>query len=266
MISGVAAGQPAIGSGTSERASAQPYTAEFKINSEQTLANGTKITRETTEMDAVDSQGRRLTMTTTAATETRPEHSSYHVYDPVARTNSNWSVPGERATVTPMPPLPKPGQAGQTCWSASAGSGAGATTLQAVAPRPEAPSGPYGVASGSAAPAPRPEAARIEAPQEVREDLGMQTFNGVQAKGTRITRTTPVGAIGNDQPLVRTTETWRAISLGIIVHEVTDNPQTGKRTKEMTKFSNREPYAGSFQPPEGYEIVTQEMHEIACGH
>jgi hypothetical protein len=75
-----------------------------------------------------------------------------------------------------------------------------------------------------------------------------------------------VGAIGNDQPLVRTTETWRAISLGIIVHEVTDNPQTGKRTKEMTKFSNREPYAGSFQPPEGYEIVTQEMHEIACGH
>jgi hypothetical protein len=94
----------------------------------------------------------------------------------------------------------------------------------------------------------------------------MQTFNGVQAKGTRITRTTPVGAIGNDQPLVRTTETWRAISLGIIVHEVTDNPQTGKRTKEMTKFSNREPYAGSFQPPEGYEIVTQEMHEIACGH
>ena len=266
LAAGIAAGQSATSSGTPEHRTTQPYTAEFKITSEQTLANGTTITRETREMDALDSQGRRLTVTTTAATETRPERSSYHVYDPVARTNSNWSVPGERATVTPMPPIPKPGQAGQTCWSATASSGSGASTIQTVAPRPEAPSGPYGVGSSTALPAPRVDTAKVEPPKEVHEDLGMQAFEGVQARGTRTTRSTPVGAIGNDEPLVRITETWRATSFGMIVHEVTDDPQTGKRTKEMTQFSNREPYAGSFMPPEGYEIVTQEMHEIPCGH
>jgi len=244
----------------------QSYTAEFKITSEQTLANGTTITRETREMDALDSQGRRLTVTTTAATADRPERSFYRVYDPVARTNANWTVPGERATVMPMPPIQKPGQSGQTCWSTVAGSGSGASTVQAVVSRPEAPGGPYGVGAGGTLPVQRVETAKVEPPKEVREELGMQTFEGVQAKGTRTTRTTPVGAIGNNEPLVRTTETWRATSLGIIVHEVTDDPQTGKRTKEMTQFSSREPYAGSFQPPEGYEVVTQEMHETPCQH
>jgi hypothetical protein len=46
--------------------------------------------------------------------------------------------------------------------------------------------------------------------------------------------------------------------------EVTDDPQTGKRTRVVTQFSNRALYAGSFQPPEGYEIAKQEMHEIPC--
>ena len=244
----------------------QPYSAEFKITSEQTLANGATITRETREMDALDSQGRRLTMTTAAAAEGRPERSFYRVYDPVARTNANWTVPGERATVSPMPPIPKPGQTAQTCWSTTGSLGSGASTVQSVASRPEAPSGPYGAAPAVRSPIPQAAPAKAEAPREVREDLGMQTFEGVQAKGTRITRTTPVGAIGNDQPLVRTTETWRALSFGIVVHEETDDPQTGKRTKVMTQFSSREPYAASFQPPEGYEVVTQEMHEVPCQH
>ena len=265
MVAGVAVGQTATGAGSPERRTIQPYTAEFKITSEQTLANGTTITRETREMDALDSQGRRLTMTTAAATEGRPERSFYRVYDPVARTNSNWTVPGERATVTPMPPMPKPGQSAQTCWSTVASSGSGASTVKMVAPRAE-PGGSYVTVPALGSPVPQVETAKAEAPKEVREDLGMQTFEGVQAKGTRTTRTTPTGAIGNDQPLVRTTETWRALSFGIMVHEVTDDPQTGKRTTVMTQFSSREPYAASFLPPEGYEVVTQEMHETPCQH
>ena len=257
--------QSTANSGTPERQSIQPYTAEFKITSEQTLANGTTITRETREMDALDSQGRRLTMTTTAAAEGHPERSFYRVYDPVARTNSNWTVPGERATVTPMPPMPKPGQSAQTCWSTTGSSGSGASTVKMVAPRTES-GGSYVTVPALGSPVPQVETAKAEAPKEVREDLGIQTFEGVQAKGTRTTRTTPTGAIGNDQPLVRTTETWRALSFGMIVHEVTDDPQTGKRTKVMIQFSSREPYAASFLPPEGFEVVTQEMHETPCQH
>jgi len=269
FASGVALAQSGSGSGSADHPASQPYTAEFKITSAQTLANGTTITRETTEMDALDGQGRRLTMSSTPATETRPERSSYHVLDPVARTNTSWMVPGERATVTPIPPPVQGGQAGQVCWSSSLAAGSGSSTVQAVtAPRVDVPGGPYGVVTGSVSGAPPPtvETTQVAAPKDVREDLGMQTFEGVQAKGTRTTHTTPIGAIGNDAPLVQTREIWRAVGYGLVVHEVTDDPQVGKRTREMTQFSNRAPYAGSFQPPEGYEIVKQEMHEIPCQH
>ena len=38
--------------------------------------------------------------------------------------------------------------------------------------------------------------------------LGTQTINGVQAEGTRITRTIPAGAIGNANAIVITNERW----------------------------------------------------------
>src|ERR1700722_594652 len=109
-------GQSAIGSGTTMHRASHPYTAQFKITSEQTLANGTKITRESTEIQAEDSQGRHLTGTTTPATEQVPEHSISHVNDPVARTTTSWVIPGRSATVRQMPPLHQPGQP-QTCWA-----------------------------------------------------------------------------------------------------------------------------------------------------
>jgi hypothetical protein len=258
----LAAGQSVTDAGAAGQRVGQPYTAEFKITSERVLANGTLITREKTETDAMDSEGRRLTITKTPATETRPERSVYHVFDPVARTNTSWTQPGERATVTPMPPLVESGQTGQVCWSAAPGVGSGSSTA-AAGPR-ETPAGPYGVSSSGATAAPRVEGARTPSQRDVHEDLGMQTFEGLQAKGTRITHTTPAGAIGNDQPLVRTMEMWRAQPSGLVVHEVIDDPQTGKRTRELVQFSNREPYSGSFLPPEGYENVTQELHQIPC--
>ena len=46
--------------GTGSAVAGRPYTAHFRITSEQTLANGTTITRETTEINARDSQGEAL--------------------------------------------------------------------------------------------------------------------------------------------------------------------------------------------------------------
>ena len=42
-----------------------PYTAEFKVTHVQTLADGSTITRETSEVRARDSQGRTLIMSST---------------------------------------------------------------------------------------------------------------------------------------------------------------------------------------------------------
>jgi hypothetical protein len=45
---------------------------------------------------------------------------------------------------------------------------------------------------------------------------------------------------------------------------VTDDPRTGKRTRELVELSQSEPDPATFQPPEGYEVVTQELHEVPC--
>jgi len=261
-------GQVSISTAATGHRAIQPYTAEFKITSERTLANGTTITQESTERQVKDAEGRTLTVTITPANEQRPEHSFYHVYDPVARTNSNWSTPGTRATVDQMPPLPQPGQRQASCWTTSteATSGPNERTdgISVVA-------GGIGVGGGSTfAPAatriPTAGTARLGTTNKdfTREDLGTQTIQGVVAKGTRTTRTTPAGAIGNDAPLVRTSEIWQATSLGLVVREVTDDPQNGKRSKELVELSQEAPDPASFQPPQDYAVTLHEIHEIPC--
>jgi hypothetical protein len=85
------------------------------------------------------------------------------------------------------------------------------------------------------------------------------TILGIEAHGTRYTTTTPAGEIGNDQPLVRTQEDWFAKGSGINVRNVTDDPQQGKHSMELVKLDQGEPDPALFQPPDGYEIVTEEM-------
>jgi len=241
---------------------AHPYTAKFRITSEQTLANGTTITRETTETAIVDSHGRRLTETAFPATGQLPERSMIRVFDPVARTNTDWQVPGKKATVRPMPPHRQSGEAGSSCWTT------GPETQVASAPSsPELPNVLVAV-SGTASVGGSIQTssdARPVAKEGTREDLGMQTIQGVEARGTRTTHTTPVGAVGNDAPLVRTTEVWMARSLDLMVRQVIDDPRTGKRTRELVELSQSEPDISAFQPPEGYEIETLELHQVPCG-
>jgi len=237
----------------------QPYTAKFKTTSVQTLANGTTITREWANTIAIDSAGRRLTETTTPATGRSPELSSFYVFDPVARTTINWTVPGKKVTVRPMPPPREPGQAGPTCWTS------GMTRGRTVAVPSERPTGAAATPVGGGGDESEmfiPAPARVSI-EPTKEDLGTRTIQGVVAKGFRMTSTTPPGAIGNDAPLVRTEEIWAA-KPGLEVRHVTDDPRTGKVTKELTELNLGEPDAATFQLPEGYEVVTEELVEMPC--
>jgi hypothetical protein len=71
-----------------------PYTAEYKVTHERVLADGTTIIRETTEVKALDSQGRRMTATTIASADRAPI-THLMVYDPVTRTQTFWHSPGK---------------------------------------------------------------------------------------------------------------------------------------------------------------------------
>jgi hypothetical protein len=225
-----------------------PYTAEFKITHVQTLANGTTITHESTEIAAADSSGRVMGSTTQARPELEIGQWTHgHVHDPVASTDTNWDSNSHKATVMKYPA--KEEQHG--CWSNQAGTfhvsyDGGRLTSGSVQP-----------------PVVR---AQVQHPQQATEDLGTTTIQGVEATGRRTTTTIPAGQVGNDQPIVTTQETWwsKGIGVGLLLRSVYDDPRNGTTTREATSLSLGEPDPALFQPPDGYEVKTDELHQVPC--
>jgi hypothetical protein len=92
-------------------------------------------------------------------------------------------------------------------------------------------------------------------PNHVREDLGTQSFYGVQAHGVRTTNTMPVGVIGNNRELKTVTELWDSKDLGIVVKSVSTDPRFGTTTYELTNLSTASPDPSLFRVPSGYTVV-----------
>jgi hypothetical protein len=88
-------------------------------------------------------------------------------------------------------------------------------------------------------------------------DLGTQTMEGIVAKGTKITHTIAAGDIGNDLPLVITTETWYSPDLKVLVMSKSSDPRMGETTYKLTNLSRTEPDPGLFQIPADYTIKEQ---------
>ena len=88
----------------------------------------------------------------------------------------------------------------------------------------------------------------------VKEDLGTQTVNGVQATGTRITRTIPAGAMGNAQPIQVVRETWVSTDLQVPVMVKTSDPRFGATTTQLINITRAEPDASLFQTPADYTV------------
>jgi hypothetical protein len=219
-----------VAAGQGMRHAEAPYTAEYSITTVQTLANGTTITKESSEKIAEDAQGRRMSSNTFHPGDQQNTMTLVHVFDPVARTNTDWTSQGKRVTVTSMR---EPGQ------------------------RPACETSSVLEAQHRDNPRAKP----------VVEELGTATIQGIEAKGTRITQNIPAGADGNDAPLVSTNEYWKASAANLhhlMVREINDDPRHGKRTKELTNFVQADPDPSVFEPPQGYEIVNEGPPQITC--
>jgi hypothetical protein len=231
-------GAPAIAAGCSQalpqklNRTIEPYTANQKTTTVQTLANGTTITRETTARIARDSSGRTFRETVMdyrTGDGQIPKQSMFNVMDPVNRLNINWSSNSKVANVFHMP---DPAQVRRTPPPLSPAPAPSANVQTAVIPRPRMP-------------------------EAHTESLGTKTIDGLEATGTRTTQTFAVGEIGNDQPIIVTHETWMSIDLRISVLQIDDDPRTGVRTTQLIDIERGEPDPALFDPPEGYTIKDQ---------
>jgi hypothetical protein len=222
FISPAAYSQTAGARGTKVSPAKTPYTAEYKIAHIQTLSDGTTITKESTEIKVLDSQGRRMTATTVTSGEQMPV-THVMVFDPVAHTQIFWHSPGKIAHLLQM----SPAAAELHCMTIARDD--------------------FLVVSGPKA-------------QYRSEDLGTDSIQGIEVRGHRQTTTIPVAAMGNDAPLVSTAERWTALAVGLnnlLVRAVTDDPRRGRSIQELTNFSESEPDPATFQPPKDFQIVTK---------
>jgi hypothetical protein len=97
------------------------------------------------------------------------------------------------------------------------------------------------------------------------DDLGTQMIEGVSAQGTRTTTTIPAGQIGNEQPIVTTTERWYSPELQVTVMNKRTDPRTGTTTYKLTNISRAEPSPALFQVPPDYTIVSTGELKLRTG-
>jgi hypothetical protein len=267
----VASGQEIVGKNT-RHSKFRPHTAEVKTTSVHLLADGTKITREYSFVDISDSEDRTFHETTDPLNPARDCNGNSEpgkngmVDDPVAGVHFVWESRTRKVRVYK---LPEPEQR-KGCWLADDGTyrplWKSIPAQDGTAPKATAVGATASAGSGAtqAKPANKAAALRRSASQQIDDDLGTQMIMGVEAQGRRISWITPAGDMGNDQPLVHSSETWYAPSIGLYLRRYDVDPMTGTNNLEVVSLSLDEPSPSVFEIPEGYEVINVALHEVSC--
>jgi uncharacterized protein YecT (DUF1311 family) len=89
-----------------------------------------------------------------------------------------------------------------------------------------------------------------------REDLGKKTIDGLEAIGTRETRTFSPGAFGNDKPVAVVKEIWYSPQLQYNLSVTRLDPRNGTQKLEVTELKLGDPGPEWFATPDGYRLVS----------
>lgn len=89
------------------------------------------------------------------------------------------------------------------------------------------------------------------------ENLGDQTIDGIHATGTRITTTIPSGKMGNEQPILVTSERWYSPELKATIMTKHNDPWAGELKTQLTNVSTSEPDPSLFSVPSDYKIIEE---------
>lgn len=82
--------------------------------------------------------------------------------------------------------------------------------------------------------------------------LGQKVISGVSATGTRVVRTIPSGAFGNEKPIVSNLERWLSPELGVPVQITQQSSIGGTLTLNVSQIVRAEPNPSLFTVPADY--------------
>lgn len=236
-----------------------PYFADVVIERTQQLADGNRIVNRTTGRVYRDSEGR-----TRREEDREPGRAgTISISDPVAQVSivldpeakAAWRTAGSVARTIggrggrggSIPRTTDPAEL-ERLRRLEAEIAAG--TARVVGPRPLPPPPPPAPAAGAGV------VLRERKPiwEEKTETLPARQIEGVIAEGTRTTRTIPAGAIGNEQPIVITSEEWVSPELQVLVMTRSADPRTGESTYRLLNITRGEPNASWFEIPADYTV------------
>ncbi|MEO8487624.1 MAG: hypothetical protein ABI585_14950 [Betaproteobacteria bacterium] len=84
--------------------------------------------------------------------------------------------------------------------------------------------------------------------------LGTREFDGVKADGSMTSHTIPAGEIGNEKPIVITSERWFSPELHVVVYAKTSDPRNGDTIYRLANLKRGEPPADWFRVPSDYKV------------
>lgn len=251
-----------------------PYTAKAITTTTQTLADGNKITHTNEVQLARDSEGRtrrEQNLANIGPWQTNTTGSIISINDPVTHVRYELHREGNNTTGSKTQSVERTRVLQDKMDLAKAkamadadvheghgfGSGVG-VGVENEAGRNIVLVSPGGDANIAYA---KTTLDREQAKNVKTEDLGTQTVEGVSAQGTRRTVTIPAGQVGNEQPILITTETWYSPELQLTVMSKRNDPRVGETEFRMTNIQRVEPDASLFQPPPGVEIMSPRTRE-----
>ncbi len=196
----------------------EPFTATISAQRTQTLSDGNEINRTTTGTIARDGQGRvrrDMTLAAIGAFATANQNAPHAIFINDVVGGTQYILEPERKIAHEV----KLGRRGRE-----------ARTRPDMAVRPD------------------------DEGNVTTTSLGTETINGVTAQGTRYTRTIPAGTIGNEKPIVITTERWYSPELQVYVLTKTTDPMRGTNVRQLTNIQMGEPAPTLFQVPADYTL------------
>jgi hypothetical protein len=225
-----------------------PYSAEEVTETTQNLADGNRITRKSSALVYRDGQGRTRREQSLEAIgplglQSQEALKTITIYDPVGGVNYILDPASRTARKLPAanvmmhsPPSDKV-DSGQ------------------VFERRVAISGAAGSADMTHTTRVRVMIRHTETGDANKETLGMQTIEGIEAEGSRVTVTTPAGQIGNQLPIQTVSESWYSPKLQTVVLSKQSDPRMGDTIFRLTKVELGEPASSLFDLPADYKVV-----------
>ena len=231
-----------------------PYSADVVIESVQVLADGNRITNRTTGRVYRDSQGR----TRREEDRAQGQVSMIAINDPVAQLSVSLDPQNKTAYKTPfvtanaiaqrVPMVATPDPAEMERKRAIEGE----IQARAVGGGGRSGGGRGGSQGGGGMGG---VIRRVPPPwDEKSEKLPARNIEGVMAEGTRVTRTIPAGAIGNEQPIVTVTEEWVSNDLQVLVLTRSSDPRVGEHTYRLLNIVRSEVAPSWFEVPADYTV------------